>query len=118
VWGDRLGITAKLVAVGLLESGRPDAAQGLTTAKTVAKSAWSATRRRNKSVARRSTGLDYSSDIADLAVLAETVGYVRVWIFDSAPLWEDPFVHLALAAERTARIGLAPLRRHQVHTHA
>jgi hypothetical protein len=37
VWGDRLGTTAKLIAVGLLESGRPDAAQGLTTAKTVAK---------------------------------------------------------------------------------
>jgi 5,10-methylenetetrahydromethanopterin reductase len=29
-----------------------------------------------------------------------------VWIFDSAPLWEDPFVHLALAAVRTSRIGL------------
>ncbi|MQY21465.1 LLM class flavin-dependent oxidoreductase [Nocardia macrotermitis] len=42
---------------------------------------------------------------ADLAVLAESLGYARVWINDSAPLWEDPFVHLALAAERTTRIG-------------
>ncbi len=41
---------------------------------------------------------------ADLAVLAESLGYERVWINDSAPLWEDAFVHLALAAERTSRI--------------
>jgi 5,10-methylenetetrahydromethanopterin reductase len=40
-------------------------------------------------------------------VLAEELGYARVWIFDSAPLWEDPFAHLALAAIRTTRIGLA-----------
>jgi 5,10-methylenetetrahydromethanopterin reductase len=39
-------------------------------------------------------------------VLAEELGYARVWVFDSAPLWEDPFVHLALAAEQTSRIGL------------
>jgi len=39
-------------------------------------------------------------------VLAEELGYARAWIYDSAPLWEDPFVHLALAAERTALIGL------------
>jgi 5,10-methylenetetrahydromethanopterin reductase len=38
--------------------------------------------------------------------LAEALGYTRAWIFDSAPLWEDPFAHLALAAERTTRIGL------------
>ena len=43
---------------------------------------------------------------AELAELAEELGYSRVWIFDSAPLWEDPFIHLALAAERTDRIGL------------
>jgi 5,10-methylenetetrahydromethanopterin reductase len=39
-------------------------------------------------------------------VLAEELGYARVWIYDSAPLWEDPFVHLALAAQRTTPIGL------------
>jgi 5,10-methylenetetrahydromethanopterin reductase len=52
-------------------------------------------------------GLPPGPDFADLAVLAEQLGYVRVWIYDSAPLWEDPFAHLALAAERTGRIGLA-----------
>ncbi len=53
-----------------------------------------------------SCGLPPGPDFSDLAVAAETLGYSRVWIFDSAPLWEDPFVHLALAAERTSRIGL------------
>ncbi|WP_007511218.1 MULTISPECIES: LLM class flavin-dependent oxidoreductase [Pseudofrankia] len=53
-----------------------------------------------------SCGLPPGPDFADLAVLAEQLGYRRVWIYDSAPLWEDPFVHLALAAERTSRIGL------------
>lgn len=54
-----------------------------------------------------SCGLPPGPQFADLAVLAEELGYARVWIFDSAPLWEDPFVHLALAATRTTRIGLA-----------
>ena len=54
-----------------------------------------------------SCGLPPGPEFADLAVLAEQVGYTRVWIFDSAPLWEDPFAHLALAAVRTTRIGLA-----------
>ncbi|MFJ9358721.1 LLM class flavin-dependent oxidoreductase [Streptomyces mirabilis] len=54
-----------------------------------------------------SCGLPPGPDFADLAVLAEALGYSRVWIYDSAPLWEDPFVHLALAARRTTRIGLS-----------
>ncbi|MEV8544105.1 LLM class flavin-dependent oxidoreductase [Streptomyces sp. NPDC051572] len=54
-----------------------------------------------------SCGLPPGPDFADLVVLAEQLGYTRVWIYDSAPLWEDPFVHLALAARRTSRIGLA-----------
>jgi 5,10-methylenetetrahydromethanopterin reductase len=54
-----------------------------------------------------SCGLPPGPAFADLAVLAEELGYARVWIFDSAPLWEDPFAHLALAATRTSRIGLA-----------
>ena len=53
-----------------------------------------------------SCGLPPGPDFADLVELAEQLGYTRAWIFDSAPLWEDPFVHLALAAERTTRIGL------------
>lgn len=54
-----------------------------------------------------SCGLPPSPEFSELAVLAEQLGYSRVWIFDSAPLWEDPFVHLALAAEHTTHIGLA-----------
>jgi 5,10-methylenetetrahydromethanopterin reductase len=54
-----------------------------------------------------SCGLPPGPAFADLAVLAEELGYDRVWIFDSAPLWEDALVHLALAAERTSRIGLS-----------
>ena len=57
-------------------------------------------------VSELSCGLPPGPDFADLAVLAEQLGYARVWIYDSAPLWEDPFVHLALAAQRTTRIGL------------
>ncbi|MBL7496511.1 LLM class flavin-dependent oxidoreductase [Frankia sp. CNm7] len=53
-----------------------------------------------------SCGLPPGPDFADLAVLAEELGYARVWIFDSAPLYEDPFAHLALAAVRTSRVGL------------
>lgn len=53
-----------------------------------------------------SCGLPPGPDFADLVSTAENLGYSRAWIFDSAPLWEDPFVHLALAAERTTRIGL------------
>jgi 5,10-methylenetetrahydromethanopterin reductase len=52
-----------------------------------------------------SVGLPPGPDFADLAVLAEELGYSRVWIFDSAPQYEDPFVHLALAATRTSRVG-------------
>ncbi|MEH0421246.1 LLM class flavin-dependent oxidoreductase [Streptomyces sp. B21-083] len=54
-----------------------------------------------------SCGLPPGPDFTDLAVLAEELGYTRVWIYDSAPLWEDPFIHLALAARRTTRIVLA-----------
>jgi 5,10-methylenetetrahydromethanopterin reductase len=53
-----------------------------------------------------SCGLPPGPAFADLTIAAEELGYARVWIYDSAPLWEDPFVHLALAATRTSRIGL------------
>lgn len=53
-----------------------------------------------------SCGLPPSPDFSDLALLAEELGYSRVWIFDTASLWEDRFVHLALAAQNTSRIGL------------
>lgn len=54
-----------------------------------------------------SCGLPPRPDLPELAVLAEQLGYSRLWLFDSAPLWEDTFIHLALAAQRTTRIGLA-----------
>jgi len=60
----------------------------------------------DKPAATLSCGLPPGPEFADLAVLAEQLGYARVWIYDSAALWEDPFVHLALAAARTSRIGL------------
>jgi len=53
-----------------------------------------------------SCGLAPGPQTLDLAILAEGVGYERVWLFDSAPLWEDVFVHLALVAQHTERIGL------------
>ena len=53
-----------------------------------------------------SCGLPPGPGFADLVALAEELDYARAWIYDSSPLWEDPFVHLALAAERTSRIGL------------
>jgi len=64
-----------------------------------------------------SCGLAPGPGAADLAVLAEKLGYERVWLFDSAPLWEDVFVHLAMIAQRTDRIGLGtavlvPTQRH------
>jgi 5,10-methylenetetrahydromethanopterin reductase len=42
----------------------------------------------------------------ELAVQAEALGFDRIWLFDSAALYEDVFVHLAQVAEATRRIGL------------
>jgi 5,10-methylenetetrahydromethanopterin reductase len=40
--------------------------------------------------------------------LAEDLGYERAWFFDSPALYQDIWVTMALAAERTERIGLGP----------
>jgi 5,10-methylenetetrahydromethanopterin reductase len=40
--------------------------------------------------------------------LAERLGYQRAWCYDSPAMYADPWMVLALAAERTARIGLGP----------
>lgn len=40
--------------------------------------------------------------------LAERLGYRRAWCYDSPALYPDVWVTLALAAERTNRIGLGP----------
>jgi len=42
----------------------------------------------------------------DLAIRAEQLGYDRIWMYDSAALYEDVWIHLARAAEATQRIGL------------
>lgn len=41
-----------------------------------------------------------------LARRAEALGYDRIWLFDSAALYEDIWIHLAQIAEATGRIGL------------
>lgn len=41
-----------------------------------------------------------------LAMRAEELGYDRIWLYDSAALYEDIWIHLALIAESTERIGL------------
>ena len=43
-----------------------------------------------------------------LAVLAEQLGYDRVWIYDTPALQLDVWMTLALCAQRTARVGLGP----------
>ncbi len=44
----------------------------------------------------------------DHIALAERLGYVRAWVYDSPPLYHDVWMTLARAAERTDRIGLGP----------
>ncbi|MEM7142821.1 MAG: LLM class flavin-dependent oxidoreductase [Actinomycetota bacterium] len=53
-----------------------------------------------------SLGLPPRPDAPDLAVIAEELGYDRIWLYDSAALYEDIWVHLGLIAERTSTIGL------------
>jgi 5,10-methylenetetrahydromethanopterin reductase len=57
----------------------------------------------------------------ELAVRAEALGYDRIWLFDSAALYEDVWIHLAQIAEGTRRIGigtsvLVPNLRHVMTT--
>jgi len=47
-------------------------------------------------------------ETVDHVVLAEHLGYRRAWMYDSPALYGDVWVHLALAATRTSRIGLGP----------
>jgi 5,10-methylenetetrahydromethanopterin reductase len=44
----------------------------------------------------------------DLVRYAEELGYVRAWIYDTPPLQLDVWMTLALAADRTERIGIGP----------
>jgi 5,10-methylenetetrahydromethanopterin reductase len=50
------------------------------------------------------TALDTPDDIA----VAEELGYTRAWVYDTPQQSPDVWMTLALAAERTERIGLAP----------
>jgi 5,10-methylenetetrahydromethanopterin reductase len=44
----------------------------------------------------------------DHVAIAESLGYERAWLYDSPALYPDVWVVLALAAQRTSRIGLGP----------
>jgi 5,10-methylenetetrahydromethanopterin reductase len=47
-------------------------------------------------------------DTPDLVRYAEELGYTRAWIYDTPALQLDVWMTLALAAERTTRIGIGP----------
>lgn len=49
-----------------------------------------------------------SLDTPEHARIAEELGYVRAWCYDSPALYPDVWMVLALAAERTSTIGLGP----------
>jgi len=53
-----------------------------------------------------SCGFPPGPKAADHIVEAEALGYHRAWLYDSPALYGDIWMHLALAAERTERIGL------------
>src|SRR5258706_237590 len=47
-------------------------------------------------------------DTPDHVAVAESLGYQRAWLYDSPALYPDVWMQLALAATRTATIGLGP----------
>jgi 5,10-methylenetetrahydromethanopterin reductase len=47
-----------------------------------------------------------TGDTPDHIALAESLGFASAWVYDSPLLYDDPFVTLARAAERTSSIGL------------
>jgi len=49
-----------------------------------------------------------SMDTPDHVRVAEELSYERAWLYDSPALYPDVWAVLALAAERTSRIGLGP----------
>ena len=42
----------------------------------------------------------------EAAKLAEQLGYHRLWLYDSAAIWEDVWIHMGRIADRTERLGL------------
>jgi 5,10-methylenetetrahydromethanopterin reductase len=70
-----------------------------------------------------SCGLAPSLAVVEHAQLAESLGYDRVWLYDSPAIYLDIWVSLARVAEHTDRIGLGtavlvPSLRHVVATAA
>src|SRR5947209_1590338 len=68
-----------------------------------------------------SCGFPPSRDLPTYARLAESLGYERVWAYDSPALYGDVWVALARVAEATDRIGVGtavavPSLRHPVVT--
>jgi 5,10-methylenetetrahydromethanopterin reductase len=67
-----------------------------------------------KSPAVRSDPMDISCQFAtslgspEHIAAAETLGYRRAWLFDTPAQSPDVWAMLALAAQRTERIGLGP----------
>jgi len=64
-----------------------------------------------------SCGFAPSMRVVEYAKLAETLGYERVWVFDSPALYSDPWVAVARILEHTQRVGvgiavLVPSNRH------
>lgn len=55
-----------------------------------------------------SAGFATSMDTPAHVAVAEELGYERAWLYDSPALYPDVWMQLALAAERTSRIGLGP----------
>lgn len=55
-----------------------------------------------------SCALPPSPDTPDLVCHAEQLGYARAWIYDTPALQLDVWMTLALAADRTERIGIGP----------
>ncbi|HEX6030638.1 MAG TPA: LLM class flavin-dependent oxidoreductase [Tepidiformaceae bacterium] len=49
-----------------------------------------------------------SLDTPEHVRIAEELGYRRAWLYDSPALYPDVWMTLALAAQRTSRIGLGP----------
>jgi 5,10-methylenetetrahydromethanopterin reductase len=47
-------------------------------------------------------------DVVEHALVAESLGYERAWLYDSPALYPDVWVALARVAEGTERIGLGP----------
>jgi 5,10-methylenetetrahydromethanopterin reductase len=47
-------------------------------------------------------------DLVDYASLAESIGYKRVWVYDSPALYEDVWIGLSQIAENTDEIGFGP----------